>query len=302
MSIDNIICEWQYSGSEKALRKAVLGAFETLIEDFDPLHDVNLDRPTAGKYSWFRNSAWGDGVLVRWDKFRTLSKAVETRPIVQLEVNPNKHWKAPVLHAILDILRSVGNNGTLRKYDLAVDVPVRIEHVQVESRKKRADVRGTLYFGSRNKHGHLRVYDKASELSGRGSAVDVPELTRLEWTFVDGEPVTFDQVGLRFFDSFHSGYGTLSQNARMVADLTAMLMEKGVEWNEIRPFLNRCTREKVEPAVSGAYVRLCVSTETVYALIDRYCDALMVSYRDENCNWVARGSNRPELRMALPGV
>ena len=197
---------------------------------------------------------------------------------------------------------SVTADSASNEYDLAVDVPVRIEHVQVESRKKRAEVRGTLYFGSRNKHGHLRVYDKASELSGRGSAVDVPELTRLEWTFVDGEPITFDQVGLRFFDSFHSGYGTLSQNARMVADLTAMLMEKGVKWNEIRPFLNRCTREKVEPAVSGAYVRLCVSTETVYALVDRYCDALMVSYRDENCNWVARGSNRPELRMALPGV
>lgn len=302
ISIDNLVCEWQYAGYEKDLRKEVLNAFQRDVDEFDILRDCKLDRPTAGKYSWFKNSVWGDGLLVRWDKFRTLSKSVETRAILQIEVNPNKHWGAPVLQSVLRIVREKCTHGTLRKFDVAVDVPVRMEHVRVESRKKRAVVKGTQYYGERNKHGHLRVYDKKAEVTGRGSSVDSDELTRLEWTFSDGKPMAFDEVGLRFFDTYHRGYGELSSNARMAADLCAMLMEKGVEWSEIEPFINRATRKKIETAARGACIRLVIEKGDIYGLIDQYCCELMITYRDEESNYIQHGFVNQATKMVYPGL
>lgn len=287
LSIDNLVIEWKYTGPEKTLRKELLDLFSETVPKWDFFHDCRLDAPTAQKYSWFRNSVWGDGVFVRWDKFRTLTKAVETVPIVQLEVNPNKHWNKPVMVALRELLERRCVEGNLRKYDFAVDVPARIEHVNVSSRKKQATVKGTQYYGTRNKHGHLRVYDKKSEMVGRGNEVDSDELTRLEWTFVDGEKIVFDEVGIRFFDTFHSGYGELSNNAKMVADLASMLMENGVEWAEIAPFLNRSTRKKIEPAVSGAHIRLCVGSSAVYSLVDKYACELNIAYRDDSGKWIS---------------
>lgn len=301
VSIDNLVCEWQYAGPEKKLRSAVLDAFQKCCDGFDPLKDVQFDKPTANKYSWFRNAVWGDGVLVRWDKFRTLSKTVETRAILQIEVNPNKHWHAPVIHQLLDLVKECCTHGTLRKYDVAVDVPVRIEHVSIDSRKKTSQVKGTRYYGERNKHGHLRVYDKKAELSGRGSEIDSDELTRLEWTFHDGKPISFDDVGLRFFDSFDSGYGLLSANGKMTADLCSLLLEKGVKWDEIEPFLNRSTRKTIEPAVRGAYIRLCVSHDLVFSLLEKYCSELMVAYRDSENKYVNHRFTNDLLKVDIPG-
>ena len=300
VSIDNLVMEWKYVGKEKELRKLFLDAFMELVPEWDWAKGCRLDAPTAGKYSWFKNSVWGDGIFLRWDKFRTLSKAVETRSIVQLEVNPNKHWNKPILKRLREILREKCVEGNLRKYDFAVDVPARLEHISIMSRKKQSTVKGTMYFGARNKHGHLRVYDKKSEVNGRGSDVDSDELTRLEWTFVDGDPIVFDEIGIRFFDSFKHGYGELSNNVKMVADLASMLIEKGVDWEEIRPFLNRATRKKVEPAVNGTHIRLCVSTTLVIQLLDRYAREFMIAYRDDSGKWVSHCRDREETKIVYP--
>lgn len=285
LSIDNLIAEYKYIGGEKKLRKRIFDAFSKYVPDWDLFRMSRTDQLAAGKYSWFRNAAWGDGVFVRWDKFRSTKDGAITVPVLRLEINPNKHWDKPIAQALIALVRDVGVAGNLRKYDFAVDVPVRIEHVDVTSRKKTSVVKNTQYYGLRGKHGYLKVYDKKSELYTRDNAIDTDELTRLEWTFCDGEPVRFDAVSFRFFDSFRGAYGSLGSNAQMVANVAAIAIAHGASWDDIKPCINRATKEKIEPAVIGAHVRLCLDPADCYALVDQYAAEMNIAYRDEKGNW-----------------
>ena len=170
------------------------------------------------------------------------------------------------------------------KFDYAVDVPARLKDIQVNSRKEPGLYKGTRYYGQRNKHGRLKIYDKKAES-------ELPDDTsRVEWTFCFGKPIVFDTVvwltngpaPLPDVKELGKSYAY----ARMLLDIRAL----GGDVQQALGYLDYRTAKKIEPYTIGSGVQLFDGgIDVLEKLLRSYCDALSLSFSAGGVNSISIG-------------
>lgn len=285
-SIDNLVVEYFIDSfsADAVIDSLATEVFAPSLPSWDREKSVKLNMAPSSRYSWFRSHIWGGGFTLsygHYTNFDPVERTFDELPLLRVKFNPNKHSNDPLLSRLLAWLDAhAGSDGSLVKFDYAVDVPVAPCFVEVHSRKEPGLLKGTRYYGQRGRHGRLKVYDKQKE-----AETECP-LTRLEWTFAAEKPLVFDDAYY-----FTCGPEPLPDASaldirtfalvRLVSDIRTL----GGDVRQALSYLNFRTRKKIEPYTLGSGVRL-ISPDMliVRAILSHYCDALSVSYRCTGVN------------------
>ena len=252
----------------------VSGLFSAHVDGWSVERYAKLNVAPSSKWAFFTNHLWGGGFHVSvgvWQKFDKEDKRWLVLPYLRLRFNPNKHRNDRLYVGFRSLLSEYSLDGQLVKYDLALDFPVPKSAITVHSRKERGLYKGTLYFGQRNLHGRLKVYDK-----GKEQGLDTP-LTRVEWTFRTDRKRVFDDVYVLTGDRL-TDYQSLPKQTRNVISLLLHLVSCKEDIAPHLDDLDRRMRKKIEPYVVGTGIQLSVSE----VLADSLIDALS---RDFNVTW-----------------
>lgn len=289
-SIDNLVFEFVVKDYN------VSSVFDSLSEIFaDTVHGWEKEkscaknRPACSKYCWFRSAIWGGGVDIQYGHYRNFDKVTREWvefPLLRVKFNPNKYWGSPLLKHLIAFFDENCDNGCLIKFDYAIDVPARSCDIQVHSRKEPGLYKGTRYYGQRNKHGRLKVYDKRVES-------DLPDdVTRVEWTFCFGKPIVFDNVHLLTggpapLPDVKTLGGASYNIARLLLDIRSL----GGDVSECLRRFDPKTQKKLEPYTIGSGVQLlCADAVQLSTLLLVYCNDLSLSFRSDGVNPVSIGA------------
>lgn len=159
-----------------------------------------VDLPACSKYQFFKSTIWCKGFHCSYGQYRDfdpVDRSYTEYPVLRVKFNPNKYADSAVFDPLFSWINSRCVDGTLVKFDYAVDVPCRLEDLVVQSRKEPGLFKGTRYYGQRNQHGRVKIYDKGKESAFRDdSDLDVSDdpITRIEYTFCAGRPLSFDVI------------------------------------------------------------------------------------------------------------
>ena len=291
-SIDNLVVEYivRNFNPQAVIDSLASSVFEPTIPGWEKAKCSKVDLPACSAYAWFKSSIWGGGFYVQYGQYRDFDKVTREwteYPLMRIKFNPNKYLSSPVLARLSDWVAKECEDGVIVKFDYAVDVPVPMKDIQVHSRKEPGLFKGTRYFGQRNKHGRLKVYDKKAE-----SELPV-DTSRVEWTFCYGKPIVFDDVAWLtrgpepLPDSSVLDPRTLTL-ARLLLDIRAL----GGDVRESMRHLDARTAKKLEPYTIGSGVQLldsCLGQLT--GLLKSYCDELSVSFRSDGVNQIDIGAD-----------
>lgn len=117
---------------------------------------------------------------------------------LRMEVNPSKHGgksmeKAKEWFNELFVQSFLNNQKKIKGIDIAYDIPIAKNDLYVVSKtgREKQILKGTVFYGERSQHGHLKIYDKKKELKER-QGIEIPEehLTRIEFSVRIEEPMT----------------------------------------------------------------------------------------------------------------
>lgn len=286
-SIDNLVVEYivKNFNSQAVIGSLAEDVFAPTIPGWEKAKFSKSDLPACSAYSWFKASIWGGGFYIQYGQYRDFDRVTREwteYPLMRVKFNPNKYFDSPVLRRLLAWIDERCDSGVLVKFDYAVDVPARLSDIAIHSRKEPGLYKGTRYYGQRNKHGRLKVYDKKAES-------DLPDNTsRVEWTFCAGKPIAFDEVHwltngplpLPDVKDLGKGYAF----ARLILDIRSL----GGDVQKALGYLDYRTAKKLEPYTIGTGVQLldnCLAHLT--GLLTSYCDALSVSFRSEGVNAIS---------------
>ena len=165
-------------------------------EDIDPtrpqiIYDYYQSRGGFGKYKTLFKIYVDDKKEESFSLGIGLQNSKETLMEGFIEFNPNK-CAGIVLEWILTFLQCHCKYLMLKRYDLALDVPIRADHVLIEKDKRKYELHSpnrdkqfdTEYLGCRNQKGRFKKYNKTKEYNdshpyGEQMQYDV---TRLEVT------------------------------------------------------------------------------------------------------------------------
>ena len=225
--------------------------------------------------------------------FDKVSREWTEYPLMRIKFNPNKHWTSPVLARLSDWVARECEDGVIVKFDYAVDVPVPMKDLQVHSRKEPGLYKGTRYYGQRNKHGRLKIYDKKTESK-------LPDdTTRVEWTFCYGKPIAFDDVvWLTHGPAPLPDVSVLGPQAMTLARLLLDIRALGGDVRQSLRHLDSRTAKKLEPYTIGTGVQLLSSCfSQLSALLVFYCDALSVSFKADGVNEISIGHTFTRVSM-----
>lgn len=285
-SIDNLVVEYlvRSTGQDFVLSSLAHEVFEPVIVGWTLQDNSKSDNSPCSAYNWFRSSIWGGGFYLQFGQYRDFDKLTREwfeLPVLRVKFNPNKYSDSPVLARLLDWIKRECDNGVLVKLDYAVDIPARLSDIRVRSRKEPGLFKGTRYYGQRNKHGRLKLYDKKLE-----SALS-SDLTRVEWTFCHGKPLSFDDVfwvtrGPKPLPDISE----LSPQTRTLALLLLEIRSLGGDVASSLGLLDSRTAKKIEPYTLGEGVRLLSDSclTSFGALVEHYCDVLSVSFASGGVN------------------
>ena len=243
-SVDMVIVDY-YLKCNYSLATAKLLDGLSQIDGFESDKNASLDNLPNFKYMFYVDMIWFDGMVLYFGKYVSYDKVNKSWTkidMMRLKVNPNKHMDSPALQVVLDFIREWCADGYLVRWDYAVDVPVAIADVMViGSRKEKGLYKGTRYYGQRHKHGYLKVYDKCKE-----QGLDSP-LTRLEYTFEAGLPLSWDNIVIRTPLTRVDTPILLSKTLRVYL---SMLTEIKALGGDIEPYIEDMgyrTYKKIEP-------------------------------------------------------
>lgn len=287
-SLDNLVLEYCVkSFSQKIVLDELSQIFLKYIPGWERSKCCKENLPACSAYSWFKSSIWGGGFYLQYGHYRDFDKATREwseYPLLRVKFNPNKYWSSPLLSPLVDWFDSNCDNGVLVKFDYAVDVPARIKDIQVNSRKEPGLYKGTRYYGQRNKHGRLKIYDKREES-------DLPvDTARVEWTFCYGKPIVFDSVvwltdgpaPLPDARELGKSYSLV----RILLDLRAC----GGDVQQALSYLDYRTAKKIEPYTIGTGVQLLGGdTAVLENLLRSYCVPLSLSFMSDGVNGFSIG-------------
>lgn len=180
--------------------------------------------------------------------------ANDGRSLGFLEFNPNKVMHSPLLREIITQIQVLSVDMELKRYDLAIDLPIPRYLAKLERQGKKMyqyivkDDGVTEYLGRRNTHGFVKLYDKTKE-----SGLD-KDFTRLEITLDPSESVKNAFPVVRVNDAQYSldiGYD-LNDTERTIV---AMLRDVACPVNYER-MLGRKMRKRIEPYLSDKVLSL----------------------------------------------
>lgn len=283
-SIDNLVVEYVVMDfSTKEVLSGLAEVFSEAIPGWTRERCCKEDLPPCSAYSWFRSSIWGGGFYIQYGLYKDFDRCTREfheLPLMRVKFNPNKYWTSPVLKGLLRWISRNCDSGVIVKFDYAVDVPARMRDLHVTSRKEPGLYKGTRYYGQRNKHGRLKVYDKRVES-------DLPDdVSRVEWTFCYGKPLNFDRViwmtnGPAPLPDARELGSQAYATARMLLGIRGL----GGDVTEYLALLDRRTAKKLEPYTIGVGVQLLDECPVqLVTLLGAYCDALSVSFRSGDVN------------------
>ena len=289
-SIDNLVVEFAVKDwNTGSVLDSLVKIFSDAIPGWERSKCCKENMPACSKFSWFKSAIWGGGFNVKYGHYRNLDKATrewDEFPLLRVEFNPNKYWHSPVLKQLLAFFDTNCDNGCLVKFDYAVDVPARSCDIVVHSRKEPGLYKGTRYYGQRNKHGRLKIYDKKAE-------ADLPDdTTRVEWTFCLGKPIVFDNVlMLTNGPAPLPDAKTLGGASYNIARLLLNIRSLGGDVAESLSLFDPKTQKKLEPYTIGSGVQLLgADIVQLSALLLAYCNALSVSFHADGVNKVSIGT------------
>lgn len=297
-SIDNLVVEFivKNFNAKSVIDGLAAEVFAPTIPGWEKGKFSKTDLPACSAYSWFKSSIWGGGFYIQYGQYKDFDKVTREwseYPLIRIKFNPNKYWNSPVLARLNDWIERECDTGVIVKFDYAVDVPARLRDIEVHSRKEPGLYKGTRYYGQRNKHGRLKIYDKKAES-------DLPDDTaRVEWTFCYGKPIVFDDVywmtngPAPLPDAKELGLQTYN-TARLLLGIRSL----GGDVSEYLAMYDRRTQKKLEPYTIGTGVQLLSSCfSQLSALLVFYCDALSVSFNSDGVNKISIGNTFTRVSM-----
>lgn len=259
-SIDNLIIDYDIKGiGQKGVQNVIDKIHD--IRDKNNLQDYweRLNVNACSKYQYYNNHLRVDvGIYLmvgryveyvpdRRDKFFVY-------PIVKLEVNPNKHFKNPILHEILAMLKDMSADSRLVKYDYCIDIPVKPTEVEVfGTRKQQGLYKGTRYYGQRNKNGYCKIYDKQKE-----QKLDTP-LTRVEHTIetkMKTKSISFENINVK--DSAadkESEKENINSTYKCIVELCNTLSANDISYDNILNKLDKRSKRVIKETLTNSGYR-----------------------------------------------
>lgn len=245
-SIDNVIITYFLTSRlECAL------AHLKMVSDCSGNYWEKLDCKRCSKYSYYNNIIhFDDGIFLKLGKFGMWledRKMFEVLPVVQIEVNPNKHFQKESFKRIIDFIESFCTSGVLEKYDYAIDfIDVKLDDIQIfNSRKEKGLYKGTRYRGQRNKNGYCKIYDKGKEQK----SADI--ITRVEHTCCRNDKLSLEKLYIAD-NTCSSDLSKLSASRRLLVQSICRLRENGIEYDDLLDQLDRATKSRIMPYINNA--------------------------------------------------
>ena len=300
-SIDNLVVEYivRNFNAKSVIDSLASSVFAPTIPGWEKAKCSMVDLKPSTAYAWFKSSIWGGGIYVQYGQYRDFdkfSREWSEYPLMRIKFNPNKYLSSPVLARLLDWVTKNCENGIIVKFDYAVDVPAPNKDLQVHSRKEPGLYKGTRYYGQRNKHGRLKIYDKKAES-------ELPDdTTRVEWTFCYGKPIVFDDVlWLTHGPEPLPDASVLDPRTLTLARLLLDIRSLGGDVRQSIRHLDSRTAKKLEPYTCGSGVQLLDSClGQLKGLLKSYCDTLSVSFMADGVNEISIG--QPSARVSLDDI
>lgn len=255
---------------------------DMLIDSFHNLRDKHksninywerLNVNACSKYSWYCNHIHlDDGIYISLGHYRDGIKEKNLYvifPLLKLEVNPNKHYGKAIFQDLFNIINRFCLDATLNKYDYAIDIPCKLDDIQVfNSLKEKGLYKGTRYFGQRNKDGFCRIYDKTKE-----SELEYA-LTRVEHTFSmvkHTKKKSFTAISI-LQQNNNAEDETLTSNDLVILNLCKRLKQAGLEFDDLLSTLNFRKRKKIYSSLNGNYIELTFNQDLHDELLKQVMD------------------------------
>ena len=274
-SIDNCVVSYYL--------KCTLNSAVKILHDLGsnrPTYYENLNKTGCSKWSYYRDHIhYDDGIYIKLGKYKIWlkeEKRAELLPVIQIEVNPNKHAGKASFNEILDFICQNCTDGHLDKYDYAIDIPVALNDVQVfGSRKEKGLYKGTRYFGQRNKHGYCKIYDKGKEQKSADA------LTRVEHTLVNDQIVSLESFYIRH-SAESSDLSDLSNSTKTIVLLCLEIKQLGGDYLSIIDGMNPRTKKQILEHSQGGFIEYEYDLNILNKLLAKISDLFYISYTDAN--------------------
>ncbi len=264
-SIDNLIIEYyvENMGTE-CLNKIILD-----IQQIKEKHNImeyweKLNCTPCSRYSYYAHHIHlDDGIYIQlghYVDFDYIERRPDIFPLIQLQVNPNKHYGKPVLQDFLSITDRYCYGAHLVKYDYAIDIPVKPADVQnFGSRKEKGLYKGTRYFGQRNKNGYCKIYDKQKE-----QELESP-LTRVEHTISltkGTKELSLEPIYIKKEKS-KDRQEKLSKTDAVIVEFCALCLANGLDYESVIDKLESRKRRSILEKLSSCRYEKLAYDETI---------------------------------------
>ena len=226
-----------------------------------------LNCSACSKYSWYQNIVHIGSIHIFFGKMQSFNKVDRSwtiLPILRLEVNPNKHFNTNEFAEVMKWVRQNCTSTELVRYDYAIDIPYNINSVKAYNSRKEAGLyKGTIYRGQRNKHGFMRIYNKALEqkLSGK-------DLTRIEHTICVNQSPSFEKITILQSSNSQLSPNELDALNNTIINLCLVLQAHGIDFEPYIAKLNYRRRKKIEPYLYGNTMELEYNKEILDKLLE----------------------------------
>lgn len=281
-SVDNLVIVYEINPVyQKSYLDMLIDSIHNLRDSYNGLINYweRLNVSACSKYSWYCNHIHlDDGIYISLGHYQEGVKEKGLYvifPLLKLEVNPNKHFDKPVFKDLQNIINRFCLSGSLKKYDYAIDIPCKLNDIQVfNTRKEPGLYKGTRYFGQRNKDGYVKIYDKTKE-----SGLDSP-LTRVEHTFdmvkhTKGKSFTNFHI-LQSSQDEKQEDSDLSKNDKLIIGLCMRLSANNLEFEDLLTGLDKRKKRKIYNNLFGNFKEISFNQELHDKLLNQVMDKFNV--------------------------
>lgn len=241
-----------------------------------------LDCARCSRYSYYQNHIhYDDGIYIKighYDVYLEDKKKYEILPIINFEINPNKHYEKGSFKEILEFIKQYCKEGSLDRYDYAIDMNIPINSIKLfDSRKEIGLYKGTRYRGQRNKNGYLKIYDKAKELKLNDSTT----ITRVEHTCTKRDSLSLENLYI-VDRSISADLSGLNASRRALVECIYRLRENNLEYEDIVNNMDKSTKARLIPFLYGGYKKYEYDLTILDRLLEHIASVFMLSYTDSH--------------------
>ena len=238
-----------------------------------------LDCSSCPKWSFYQNHIhYDDGIYLKIGHFTDYDfkkKTFRLLPMMCLEINPNKHTGKDSFQEILDFIKEYCTSGDLIRYDYAIDIPFTPDKIKVfKTRKETGHYKNTRFFGQRNKHGYCRIYDKAKE-----SGLDEP-LTRVEHVLVSKNKLSLEEF-CYMTSNEKLDMSELTPTNKALVLLALQVNACGGDYTDSLKVLDRRTRYKIEPYLTGGYKKYDYDLTILEKLLEKMYELFQIEEAEQ---------------------